>query len=479
MSFVANPEQAAPAARMASAGDDHGNAPSSATLVALPSTTGGRIEASGDVDYFRFEILDPQRVAISTSSYFYDSAWSSFEPPIALYASDGRLLDSHNGGYFSRLERSLSAGTYYIRVATNDRSTGRYFLALWRDDHGSTLSSATRVALPSTTAGQINDKIDVDYFRFEVTRTQWVSITTSGDDFLTDGYLYDGDGDYLEAAVDSHWCYVGFSFALNLSAGTYYVGITSNSAEETGTYTLHLALSHTACGDDHGDTRSSATRVALPSTTTGQIETYYDKDLFRFEVAHEQRVSISILSDFTTYTSLSDGDRNLANTEDDAPLPYTTDRGIRLISMRTLPAGTYYVLVNGLWESHFGEYTLRLEVAPLYGDELRLPLDALAPDAPGELHWTAAHSSDESMASVRIEDGELVVEPAYAAEGPVRIEATATDGNGGTITAIFDVQVEFYSPPRTGAGWRSALLSVKRGIVPTGGTLNEPPVPRD
>lgn len=328
------------------------------------------------------------------------------------------------------------------------------------DDHGNAPSSATPVALPSTTAGQINDKHDSDYFRFEVTRTQWVSITTSSGDFFTDGFLYDGDGGVLEAAVDSHWCYIGFSFALNLSPGTYYVGISSNSPEETGAYTLRLALSHTACDDDHGDTLSSATRVALPSTTTGQIEDYYDQDWFRFEVAHEQRVSISILSNFYPYVSLSDANRNLVNTEDDPllPLPNTADRGFRLISMRTLSAGTYYVSLDG-FSSGDGAYTLRLEVAPLYADELRLPLDALAPGASGELRWTAAYSSDESMASVRIEDGELVVEPAYAAEGLVRIEATATDSDGGTVTAIFDVQVEFYSPGRSGAGWRSAVLS--------------------
>ena len=437
-------------------GDDHGNAPSAATPVTLPGERNGWIQTASDVDYFQFEISDPHRVFINTSWFWAEFAGEPIppRPRIALYASDGRLLESNdNGGFDSSIERGLSAGTYYIRVATNHGSTGRYVLSFWWDDHGDTLSSATRVALPSTTAEHITAG-DVDYFRFEVTRTQWVSITTSGDGFFhTDGFLYDGDGGFLEGAVDSHWCGSGFSFALNLSPGTYYIRITPNRDGETGAYTLRLALSRTACDDDHGDTRSSATRVALPSTTTGRIGPFDDADYFRFEVTHEQRVSISVSSKSGIFSSLSNADGDLL-----VYLPYT-DRGIRAISMRTLSAGTYYVVVTESSGIEAGAYTLRLEVAPLYADELRLPLDALAPDAPGELRWTAAYSSDESMASVRIEDGELVVEPAYAAEGLVRIEATATDSDGGTVTAIFDVQVEFYSPRRPGTGWRSAVLS--------------------
>ena len=449
-------------------GDDHGDAPSEATLVALPDRRRGWIQTASDVDYFQFEISDPQRVSISTSWYWADIARRA-QPPrprIALYAGDGRLLESNdNGGFDSSIERSLSAGTYNIRVATNDGSTGRYFLSLRRevvspvspdDDYGNTLSSATWVALPSMTAGHINAIGDVDYFRFEVTRTQEVSIVASGaGNAIIEGFLLDSDGGVLERSVEAHYqpCGWGFGFQRSLSVGTYYVQVEANS-RDTGAYTLHLALSRTVCGDDHGNTLSSATRVALPSTTGGQIQGFNvnDADYFRFEIAHEQRVSISVSSKSGIFSSLSNADGDLL-----VYLPYT-DRGIRAISMRTLSADTYYVVVTGSSGIEAGAYTLRLEVEPLYGDELRLPLDALAPDAPGGLRWTAAYSSDESTARVRIEGGELAVEPVYAAEGSVRIEATATDGDGGTVATIFDVQVEFYWPRRAAAGWRSALF---------------------
>ena len=80
-------------------------------------------------------------------------------------------------------------------------------------------------------------------------------------------------------------------------------------------------------------------------------------------------------------------------------------------------------------------------------------------DADGELTWQVS-SSDPAVATVRIVDGTLVVEPQPGEEGTVLVEATATDANGLTTTIRFEVQVDFHWPPRRG-GWRSALPRIK------------------
>ena len=94
------------------------------------------------------------------------------------------------------------------------------------------------------------------------------------------------------------------------------------------------------------------------------------------------------------------------------------------------------------------------------GEALRLPLDSLATarDA-GELRW-AVHSSDESVATVRLDGDELVVEPVFGVEGVVRIEAVATDADGQSATVTFDVHVEFFWPVRPVAGWRAVQALV-------------------
>ena len=95
--------------------------------------------------------------------------------------------------------------------------------------------------------------------------------------------------------------------------------------------------------------------------------------------------------------------------------------------------------------------------APLFGDDLRLPLQSLidAGDS-AALSWRAS-SSDPSVAAARIRGGKLVVEPAPGAEGVVEIEVKAVDEHGQSATLRFMVEVEFHWPRRVGAGWRATL----------------------
>ena len=94
----------------------------------------------------------------------------------------------------------------------------------------------------------------------------------------------------------------------------------------------------------------------------------------------------------------------------------------------------------------------------LAGDCLRLPLTSLvaAGDAPGALRWQAT-SSDDSVATVRVTGGELVVEPEPRVEGVTEIVLVATDSAGLSATVRFEVRVEFFAPARWRAGWRAAV----------------------
>ena len=80
------------------------------------------------------------------------------------------------------------------------------------------------------------------------------------------------------------------------------------------------------------------------------------------------------------------------------------------------------------------------------GDSLRLPVVSLV--APGRteqgpLHWQAS-SSDDAVATARIRDGMLEVEPAPGTEGVVDIVLMATNAAGFETTVRFEVRVEFF-----------------------------------
>ena len=93
--------------------------------------------------------------------------------------------------------------------------------------------------------------------------------------------------------------------------------------------------------------------------------------------------------------------------------------------------------------------------APLFGEDLRLPLASLV--AAGSLpvaRWQAA-SSNPAVATVRVEAGELVVATEPGVEGATEIEVVATDAAGQSVTVRFQVQVAFYWPGTR--RWRLAV----------------------
>ena len=95
--------------------------------------------------------------------------------------------------------------------------------------------------------------------------------------------------------------------------------------------------------------------------------------------------------------------------------------------------------------------------APLFADALRLPLESLASAGSSPLEDWQASSSDPAIATVYIVGGELLVEPVPGAAGEAEIAVTAVDALGLRTTVRFTVQVEFYWPPRSTAGWRTVL----------------------
>ena len=113
-------------------GDDHGDDRASATLVELPSETAGAIDPSDDEDWFRFEVAASGEVAVGTAGR---GRPERLPTEGTLYDADGNEIaasqsipdDPYDGNF--RIQRMLDAGTYYVRVASFER-TGSYVLRL-------------------------------------------------------------------------------------------------------------------------------------------------------------------------------------------------------------------------------------------------------------------------------------------------------------------------------------------------------------
>jgi hypothetical protein len=105
--------------------DDFGNSTATAATIVPNSATSGVINSATDVDFFRFILAGDARVAIFTRGSIdtVGSLRSSSDQEIAREDGGGEGLNF-------RIERSLAAGTYYIRVSSNNGATGSYSLRL-------------------------------------------------------------------------------------------------------------------------------------------------------------------------------------------------------------------------------------------------------------------------------------------------------------------------------------------------------------
>ena len=115
------------------------------------------------------------------------------------------------------------------------------------DDHGDTFADATSVAVPSTTAAELEEPGDNDYFRLVVAQATLLTVeTTGGTD--THGTLFDGSRASLESDDDGGAGY-NFKIERDVGAGTYYVQVRGYDSATTGAYELRVSTSGSGGGD--------------------------------------------------------------------------------------------------------------------------------------------------------------------------------------------------------------------------------------
>lgn len=110
---------------------DYGNNFATSEDINILSYKDGQISLDSDEDYFKFVLTDTEYVYIETSAQPNKPNMDTY---IYLYNSSGiQIANNDDGGVwpFSKIEGSLSAGTYYIKVQSyNHDSSGYYRLSL-------------------------------------------------------------------------------------------------------------------------------------------------------------------------------------------------------------------------------------------------------------------------------------------------------------------------------------------------------------
>jgi len=126
------------------------DAMSQARTISVPTTISNLYLTATDEDWFRFCIDSSYTVTIET----YYAGGSSVDTVLYLYSSGGSQIaydDDGGSGLYSRIQRTLSSGCYYIKVRSYGSQTGDYGLRVSLSTPTTPITATTPVTTPVAT----------------------------------------------------------------------------------------------------------------------------------------------------------------------------------------------------------------------------------------------------------------------------------------------------------------------------------------
>ena len=358
--------------------DDFLNTTATEGTLAVGGSTTGRINFSGDTDWFAVTLEAGQ-------TYRFDLKGAHLSDPYlrGIYDANGDRIagtqDNNSGtGKDSRLEYTAPAdATYYVAAGASGNGTGGYTLEVEEiaDDYTTRTSTAGVVTVGGSATGNIQSGRDIDWFGVEMEAGRPYQIDVKGswtnDGTLTDPHLYgvyNPNGRFIAGTQTWDGGEVTNS-RLNFTAtadGTYYVAAGGFQGKQ-GTYTVAV----TALTDDFTAATSTSGAVTVGDSATGRINFFEDRDWFAVELESGRRYQFDLEGAATNAGTLPDpylrgiydpdGDL-IARTQDNNSGTGANSR----VEYRATADGTHYVSA-GMYRGQAGTYTL--SVTELQSDD--------------------------------------------------------------------------------------------------------------
>ncbi|MDH5327018.1 MAG: chitobiase/beta-hexosaminidase C-terminal domain-containing protein [Gammaproteobacteria bacterium] len=319
-----------------------------ATAITTDGTYTAYYDTVNDSDYYRINVSSPgtlyMRLAHSTvSGYIY------------LYDSTQTRISNTNYATVNTLTRSVTAGTYYVRVvpfATQFDVNNAYSLELTGSVLGVTgpdqyeendsFGTATSITTDGVYTGYYDTVNDSDYYRIEVSSpgTLYMRLAHS----TVSGYIYLYDSNQTRVTNTNYA--TQNTLTQSVAAGTYYVRVFPFASQFDVNNSYSLELSGSVLGvtgpDQYeaNDTFGTATPISASGTFSGYYDTVNDSDYYRIEVTSPGTLYMRLShSSVNGYIYLYDANQaRVSNTN------YATVNTLT----RSVTAGTYYVRVSPL-----------------------------------------------------------------------------------------------------------------------------------
>ncbi len=208
------------------------------------------IDAAGEMDWAKFQLSGSARVTIETNGSGGDTRIWLYGPNDATREID--YDDDDGNGNFSRIDRSLEAGTYYVlideygRNGTIDHYTLTVQAALLLPDALETDNTASqaRSIVPdgASQTHSLHVPDDVDWVKFTLTTQRQIDLQTAGTAGDTMLWLYGPNDSSRELARNDDGGIGSFSrITMTLEPGTYYAKVAEYGQNDViHAYTISL-----------------------------------------------------------------------------------------------------------------------------------------------------------------------------------------------------------------------------------------------
>lgn len=336
--------------------DDYSNTTTNAATLALGSSLTGNLEVGGDVDVFKVMLTAAGTLTVNSSG--------STDVVGTLLNSTGGTISTDDSGAgapnFRLTYAATAATTLYVKVAgKTTTTTGGYGV--------SAAFSPTAVATGDIDVRNGPTVVPMDGSIDFGTRTvnstaikKTITIANTGKAALAiNGATISGAGFTIVtqpaksiAAGKTTGIVVSFK-PTTAGAQAATLTISSNDPDENP-FTVNLSGNGQGAGDDHGNTIATATSMSFPGTKSGVINTGTDLDFFKFTITSARTVTVRSTGSLDTWGTLYDANGNEIDYADDS-----TD--YNFVMTNDLPAGTYYVSVEGYSTADVGPYGVSVQ----------------------------------------------------------------------------------------------------------------------
>jgi len=340
----------------------------------------GTIEAPSDQDWFRVSLSANQRIVVDLEGS-PTSQGSLSDPYIrGIYNSSGALQpntsDDDNGtGYNAQvLFTAPSAGDYYIAAGAVGSGTGTYRL---RVSQGAA-STAPEVAVmgngvnivDNDSSASAGDHTDFGSASQNSTVTRTFTVQNTGTAALTTSGLTVSPGFTITEGLSSSIA-AGSSDTFTVRMDTASAGAKSgqisfnNNDSDEGVFNFAVSGVVSAVStDDYAQNTTTAGRVTVGNSVTGNIESASDQDWFRVSLSANQRIVVDLEGSPTSQGSLSDPYIRGIYNSSGALQPNTSDddngTGYNAQVLFTAPSAGDYYIAAGAVGSGTGTYRLRV-----------------------------------------------------------------------------------------------------------------------